>query len=107
MAEKTKTELNVAHRETLGKKVRALRRSGFIPANIYGNKLESVAVQVPTEELRHLMKGHGRTEVIYVHIDGEERPTFIKNVQKNRLPSAGKASMVTSAKPYSRARPAR
>ena len=83
MAEKTKTQLNVAHRETLGKKVRALRRSGFVPANIYGNKLDSVAVQVPTEELKHLMKGHGRTEVIYVHLDGEERPTFIKNVQQN------------------------
>jgi large subunit ribosomal protein L25 len=83
MAEKTKTALNVAYRETLGKKVRALRRSGFIPANIYGNKLDSVAVQVPTDEMKRLMKGHGRTEVIYVQLDGEERPTFIKNVQQN------------------------
>ncbi len=83
MAQDTKTQLNVAHRETLGKKVKALRRSGFVPANIYGNKLDSVAVQVPTDELRLLMKGHGRTEIIYVQLDGAERPTFIKNVQRN------------------------
>jgi large subunit ribosomal protein L25 len=83
MAQDTKTQLNVARRAILGKKVRAMRRQGIIPANIYGNNVESVAVQVPSDDLRHLMKNHSRTEIVYVQLDGEERPTFIKDVHRN------------------------
>jgi large subunit ribosomal protein L25 len=83
MAQDTKTQLNVAPRTVLGKKVRALRREGTIPANIYGHNVPSVAVQVSSEDLRHLMRSHGRTEIVYVQLDGEERPTFIKDVQRN------------------------
>jgi large subunit ribosomal protein L25 len=83
MAQDTKTQLNVAHRVILGKKVRAMRRQGIVPANIYGNNVESVAVQVPSDDLRHLMRDHARTEIVYVQLDGEERPTFIKDVQRN------------------------
>src|ERR1700675_1731370 len=80
---KTKTELKLVRREVIGKKVRALRRSGIIPANIYGHNVESMAVQVPSEELRLLMKRHGRNEIIYVQVDGQERPTFVRDVQRN------------------------
>jgi large subunit ribosomal protein L25 len=83
MAQDTKTVLNVARRDCFGKKVRALRREGVIPANIYGNAVDSVAVQVPADDLRHLMRAHGRTEIVYVQLDGEERPTFIKDLQRN------------------------
>jgi ribosomal protein L25 (general stress protein Ctc) len=45
-----RTELKVAPREVLGKKVKALRRQGFTPANIFGHHVESRAVQILTEE---------------------------------------------------------
>lgn len=83
MAQDTKTVLKVARRERLGKKVRALRREGIIPANIYGQHAASIAVQLPADDLRRLMKGHGRNEIIYVSVDGEERPTFIRDIQRN------------------------
>jgi large subunit ribosomal protein L25 len=83
MTQETKTQLKLARRETLGKKVRALRREGIIPANIYGHNVDSVAVQVSSEELRQLMRRHGRNEIIYVQVDGEERPTFVRDVQRN------------------------
>ena len=83
MTQDTKTVLNVARRERLGKKVRALRREGMIPANIYGQHTDSTAVQLPADDLRHLMRGHGRNEIIYVNIEGEERPTFIRDIQRN------------------------
>ena len=28
-------------------------------------------------------EGHGRNEIIYVQVDGEERPTFIRDIQRN------------------------
>lgn len=83
MAQDTKTVLNVAPREVLGKKVRALRRGGVIPANIYGHNVESVAVQVGTDDFKHLLKEHGRRELVYIQIDGGERPTFIRDIQRN------------------------
>jgi large subunit ribosomal protein L25 len=80
---KTKTLLNVAPRSVLGKKVRALRREGFIPANIYGHRVDSVAVQVVTDDFKHLLKERGRRELVYIQVDGEERPTFIRDIQRN------------------------
>jgi large subunit ribosomal protein L25 len=83
MTQDTKTQLNLVRREVIGKKVRALRRSGIIPANIYGHNVDSLAVQVPSDELRLLMKRHSRNEIIYVQVDGQERPTFVRDVQRN------------------------
>ncbi len=37
-------ELKVKTRETLGKKVRFLRRQGFTPTNLYGPTTESIAI---------------------------------------------------------------
>jgi large subunit ribosomal protein L25 len=78
-----KSALNVARREVLGKKVSKLRRDGITPANIYGQGVESVAIQLSTDEFRHFVRGHGRNEIIYLSVDGEERPTFIREVHRN------------------------
>ncbi|MEX0683894.1 MAG: 50S ribosomal protein L25 [Dehalococcoidia bacterium] len=83
MTQQTKLALNVARREVLGKKVKQLRRRGQTPANIYGNQLSSVAIEVPTEEFRLFLRAHSRNEIIYLNVDGEERPTFIRGIQRN------------------------
>lgn len=83
MTQDTKTQLNLVRRDVIGKKVRALRRQGIIPANIYGHNVDSLAVQVGSDELRLLMKRHSRNEIIYVQVDGQERPTFVRDVQRN------------------------
>ncbi|HET9475882.1 MAG TPA: 50S ribosomal protein L25 [Dehalococcoidia bacterium] len=79
-----RTELKVAPREVLGKKVKALRRQGYTPANIFGHHVESKAVQIPTEELAHALKKLKRNEIVYLRLDGEEaRPAFVKHLQHN------------------------
>jgi large subunit ribosomal protein L25 len=66
----------------LGKKVKALRRAGVTPANIYGHNVDSVAIQVPTEDLKHVIKTAGRNEIVYLRLDGDEpRPTFVRDIQ--------------------------
>jgi large subunit ribosomal protein L25 len=86
MATASKTELKVAQRDVLGKKVKVLRRKGLTPANIYGNKLDSTAIQVSTEELRQVLKTSGRNEIVYLRLDGDEpRPTFVKTVQHHPI----------------------
>jgi large subunit ribosomal protein L25 len=83
MVQKTKVELDVTTREVLGKKVKAMRRGGVTPANIYGSGVASRAVQVPSDELMRVLTEAGRNELVYVSLDGEERPTFIHEVQRN------------------------
>src|SRR5439155_22985108 len=86
---RTRTELSVRPREVLGKKVKALRRTGVTPANIYGHNVESRAVQVSTEDLRHVLKTAGRNDLVYLRLDGgEPRPTFVRDVQHNPVSDA-------------------
>jgi large subunit ribosomal protein L25 len=78
-----KTEVEVTAREVLGKKVKALRRGGITPAHIYGNKVESRSIQIPSDELTRILKDAGRNDIVYISLDGEERPTFLHEVQRN------------------------
>ncbi len=89
MVQQTKVELKVSPREVLGKKVRRLRREGVIPANVYGHGLESVAIQLPKDDLAHLLHTAGRNEIVYLRLDGEEpRPTFLRQIQRNPVTDA-------------------
>jgi large subunit ribosomal protein L25 len=89
MVQDTKIELSVAPREVLGKKVKRLRREGVIPANVYGFALDSVAIQVPQDDLVHLLRTAGRNDIVYLRLDSDEpRPTFIRQVQRNPVSDA-------------------
>jgi large subunit ribosomal protein L25 len=89
MVQQTKVELKVSPREVLGKKVKRLRREGVIPANVYGHGLESVAIQVPKDDLAHLLHSAGRNEIVYLRLDGEEpRPVFLRQIQRNPVTDA-------------------
>src|SRR3989304_4703901 len=84
MVQKTRTELAVKRREVLGKKVSQLRRQGLTPANIYGHRVQSAAIQLPTVELRQLLRTVGRNEIVYLRLDGEApRPAFIRAVHRD------------------------
>lgn len=83
MVQKTKVELEVTAREVLGKKVKLLRQDGVTPANIYGNGVDSRAIQVPSDDLLRVLKAAGRSEIVYVSLEGKERPTFVREVQRN------------------------
>lgn len=85
----TRTELTVAPREVLGKKVKKMRREGLTPGNIFGHGLESKAIQVSTDELRHVLRTAGRNDIVYLRLDGDDpRPTFVRDVQQNPVSDA-------------------
>jgi large subunit ribosomal protein L25 len=71
------TELKVAPRAVLGKKVKQLRRQGWIPANVYGHKVESTSVQAPTPDLLTLMRKLSRNEIINLTVEGEKEPRTV------------------------------
>ncbi|MCA9390122.1 50S ribosomal protein L25, partial [candidate division WWE3 bacterium] len=79
------TDLAVQSRSLFGDKVKQLRRSGFVPANIHGSGIESVAIQVETPNLIKLVSQVGESEIVTITIEGEKdtRPVLISEVQKD------------------------
>jgi len=82
-----RVELTVAQRSVLGKKVKALRRSGITPANVYGHRIESQAVEVDTMTLAHTLKTLERNAILSLRIEGEKavRPVIVREVRRDIL----------------------
>ncbi len=82
-----KIELSAAKRAVLGKKVRALRRQGITPSNIYGHGIESTAVEIRTPELKNTIAKAGKTGLISLTVEGEKSPrmVIIKGIQRHPL----------------------
>jgi large subunit ribosomal protein L25 len=82
-----RVELTVAQRSVLGKKVKALRRSGITPANVYGHRIESQAVEVDTVTLAHTLKTLERNAILSLRIEGEKavRPVIVREVRRDIL----------------------
>ncbi len=76
-------KLEVQKRTVLGKQVKKLRREGYLPANIYGKALASVAIQVKYTDFEPVYKEVGETGLVDVMLDGERRPVLFKNIQWN------------------------
>jgi large subunit ribosomal protein L25 len=72
--------LKVRPRTVLGKKVKALRRGGVTPANIYGHNVPSLAIEADTIELNLLLRRAGKTALVQVSVEGEPaiRPVLVR-----------------------------
>jgi large subunit ribosomal protein L25 len=81
-------ELRPSKRDILGKKVRSLRRQGLTPANLYGPKIGSIALQVETTVLERLIARVGRNATVTLRIDGKPRLAMIRDIQRDPLSSA-------------------
>ena len=83
-------EIPVETRQVLGKKVAQLRRQGYLPGNVFGNGLESVAIQAEKESIEKTLRTLGANEVVDLKIDGEKasRPVVLQKVQRHPLNSS-------------------
>jgi len=83
-------ELKVKTRDTLGKKVRFLRRQGLTPANIYGPRTKSIALQAETPLLERLIARVGRNALIALKLDGGKQPrlAMIRDIKRDPLTGA-------------------
>ncbi|MBU2607802.1 MAG: 50S ribosomal protein L25 [Chloroflexi bacterium] len=80
-----KIELEAAHRETLGKKVKQLRRREITPAHLFGHDVASLALQCQTAEIKRALTQAGRTGLINLKLDTAKKPrsVLIREIQKN------------------------
>lgn len=75
-----KQNLSANKRNVLGRKVKQLRTQGFLPANIYGKKVKSQAVQVNLKDFTLVFAKSGETGLVDLALDGKKLPVLIHNI---------------------------
>jgi len=80
-----KIELHANTRQTVGKKVRFLRREGITPVHLFGHNIESLALQCDTAQLQSTAAKAGMTQLISLKIDKARKPrmVLVREVQKD------------------------
>ncbi len=85
MADAAEVILHVERRSVLGKRVKRLRRDGWIPGNLYGRGRESQSIQTADSEVRRVFSAVDRNAVVPIAIDGAEDtiPVVLREVQRH------------------------
>jgi len=81
-------ELKVKARQETGNKNKELRRQGFIPAVLYGHKVENLNLAIKYLDFERIFKKAGETTLIKLKIkDDEERIVLIKDISRDAVSS--------------------
>jgi large subunit ribosomal protein L25 len=72
-------------REVIGKKVKTLRRSGSVPAVLYGKGVEAFAIQMDGKELERLLSQAGGSTVIDLSIGKDKHKVLLRAVQRDPI----------------------
>ena len=75
--------LAAEERVALGKKVKALRRSGITPIHVYGQGGPSLSLQSDTYDLVHALGVVGQTSPLTVQAGGDEHFVMVQHVQRH------------------------
>ena len=78
-------ELVVTTREKLGKGLAALRKEGWIPAEVYGHGTENAHITVSAKEFLKTFKDAGLTTVLTLMNGAEKIPAMVHDVQRDFL----------------------
>lgn len=78
-------ELKAKKRDILGKKVTHLRREGFLPAVVYGEKVKSESVSVPYIDFEKVYREAGGSSLIALTVDGTPHNVLIVDVKRDPI----------------------
>lgn len=81
----TVLELKSKKREVFGKKLKALRKLGLIPAVVYGGSEGSVPLILELKEFKKVLKNAGETTIVRLFIDSDDSVGASKEKFKNVL----------------------
>jgi large subunit ribosomal protein L25 len=66
-------ELKATKRTLFGRKTKQLRKKGLVPANIFGKKMDSIAVELDSAILLDTMRKAGETGLIHLKVQGDDK----------------------------------
>jgi large subunit ribosomal protein L25 len=70
-------KLSAEARTLTGRKVKQLRREGLVPANLFGKKIDSVAIQVDAKQYKKMYDQVGETGIVDVVVGDKSYPSLI------------------------------
>ncbi len=82
-------QLTAQLRDKFGKHTKALRREGFIPAELYGHEIGNLHLAVPAKEFKRVFREAGESTVLTLEIPtekgSEKRPVMIYDIARDSL----------------------
>jgi large subunit ribosomal protein L25 len=78
-------DLAAKTRQKLGKGVKALRKEGFVPAELYGHGLANMHLSLAAKEFNKVFKEAGTNTVVTLLIDKDKKPAIIHDVMRDAL----------------------
>ena len=80
-----KEVLKATPRSATGRQVRALRRSGLLPAVIYGHNVKPISISLDGREAGRTLGRLSSSSIITIDLDGKEYPTLVREKQLNYI----------------------
>ncbi len=74
--------LDAEKREIIGKKVKALRREGKLPAVVYGHEIEPMPITLDTKQVIQTLKAIGANTLITIKVGKEEYLALVRDIQR-------------------------
>lgn len=74
--------LEAQERTVIGKKVKALRREGLLPAIVYGTGIEPVAVTLNTKEVLQTLRVIGANTLVTIKLGKKEHLVLVREIQR-------------------------
>lgn len=74
--------LKAQKRSVIGKQVKVLRRSGQLPAVIYGKGFEPIAITLDLQNANKILPTISSSHLIVVDVDGIEHNTLVRDKQR-------------------------
>ncbi len=78
-----KVVLKAEKRDVIGKQVNALRRSGKLPAVIYGRHVEPVSILLDAHAAGLVLAKLSSSSLVVIDLDGKQYPTLVRERQRN------------------------
>lgn len=80
-----KIEIAAEVRTAVGTGVKALRRSGKVPAVVYGHNIKAISIQVDAREVSTTLRKIGRNTLITLNVDGGQKMVLTREIQRDPI----------------------
>ncbi len=80
-----KVVLKATPRTATGRQVRALRRSGLLPAVIYGHNVDPVSISLEGREAGRVLGRLSSSSLITIDLEGKQYPSLVREKQQNHI----------------------
>lgn len=77
--------LKASRRSVIGKQVKALRRSGQLPAVLYGRHVDSIPISLDMKEASRALDKISSSALIVIAVDGQRHYALVRERQRNPI----------------------